>query len=253
MVAPLCTIQLWIILVVLQNESSARPQDGNTGSKTIEFLNETRLRILTNPPKKDLLDNDQEIIFPDDPELVNPVSRIDVFSKCSEDFPLCENAEAYPYNHLKTVLQQNLVYKDLFGADEVPEVANRIGEEDDVFVCRSITRTIFPKMGQNKNNKWKFIINQGDEDGFVQGVRIEICRNLDGECDFPGYLPEGYKTSCRQKYVYRRLLSVNNDGNPIPDTFKIPSACCCAYKQNLDFLSRFGKQFTPATKRKNKK
>lgn len=32
-----------------------------------------------------------------------------------------------------------------------------------------------PKMGQNKNNKWKFIINQGEDDGFIQGVQIEVC------------------------------------------------------------------------------
>lgn len=49
----------------------------------------------------------------------------------------------------------------------------------------------------------------------------------------------GYQTFCRQKYVYRRLLSLDNGGTPVPDMFKIPSACCCAYKQNLDFLTRF--------------
>ena len=58
----------------------------------------------------------------------------------------------------------------------MPEIANRIGEEEEVFVCQSVSQTIYPQKGKNKNEEWKFIINQKDNDGYVQGVRIEICK-----------------------------------------------------------------------------
>lgn len=42
-----------------------------------------------------------------------------------------------------------------------------LGENDEKFVCKSVTKKIFPKVGRNKNNEWKFIINQEEQDGFV--------------------------------------------------------------------------------------
>lgn len=71
-----------------------------------------------------------------------------------------------------------------------------------------------------------------------------------GACDLIGELPDGYETSCKQKYIYRRLLSVGDEGDPVVDSFEIPSACCCAYKRNLDFLARFGARITPVKKKK---
>lgn len=38
---------------------------------------------------------------------------------------------------------------------------------------------------------------------------------------------EGYKTTCKQKYVYRELAAVNSDGDVIKDSFRFPSSCCC--------------------------
>lgn len=46
---------------------------------------------------------------------------------------------------------------------------------DEKFVCTAMQRTIFPNVGKNKNNKWKFIVNQ-PEGVFKQGLKIETCR-----------------------------------------------------------------------------
>ncbi|XP_050300154.1 protein spaetzle-like [Anthonomus grandis grandis] len=248
----------WVNFVVLfllldkVSVSSARPEAKSKGNNTIvkllvseEYSNKTKPRILTHPPNVDFYGQEQEIVFPD-----SIADRIDVpirlgLPKCSsEGLPFCEEVETYPYTHIKRVLQRNTILKSLFGQDEAPEIASRLGDEDEKFVCRSVKQTIFPKMGETKNNKWKFIINQGDdEEGFVQGVQVEICKNPEGECDIPGnpMLNPGYTLTCKQKYVYRRLLSIDNKGEPVQDSFKMPSACCCAYKQNFDFLTRLGK------------
>lgn len=58
-------------------------------------------------------------------------------------------------------------------------------------------------------------------------------------------LPEGYVTYCKQKYIYRKLISLEENGIPSVDTFRIPSACSCAYKRNIEFIQRFGKAITP--------
>ncbi|ENN81604.1 hypothetical protein YQE_02012, partial [Dendroctonus ponderosae] len=237
-------------------------EHGNS-SVAAEYGNRTEPRILTHPPKggryqdpkshktdltlmallSELYGREQDIVFPD-----SIADRSDILSrlpppKCADGLGFCEDIEGYPYRHIKKILQERPVLKSLFGQDEhthahhilksrrhlqaPPEIANRLGDEDEKFVCRSLKKTIFPKMAETKSNKWKFVINQGDEDGFVQGIQVEICKN--------------YTMACRQKYVYRRLFTLDNKGEPVSDSFKMPSACCCAYKQNFDFLSRHGK------------
>ncbi|CAG9818071.1 unnamed protein product [Phaedon cochleariae] len=216
----------------------------NPGSAHRNVSYRTKERILTHRRKDGSFAglSEQDIIFPDSFELIfEPLPKIDGAPKCADDSTFCENIDSYPYHHLKDVLQKNTLYKELFGTDEAPvEISNRVGGEDDRYVCGAFERTIFPQVGMNKDNKWKFIINQGEKDGFVQGIRIETCRKPDTPCDIIGDLPNGYVTSCKQKYVYRRLLALNDTGAPVPDSFKIPSSCCCSYKRDFDILARFG-------------
>uniref|UniRef100_A0AAR5QJB3 Protein spaetzle n=1 Tax=Dendroctonus ponderosae TaxID=77166 RepID=A0AAR5QJB3_DENPD len=225
-------------------------EHGNS-SVAAEYGNRTEPRILTHPPKGELYGREQDIVFPD-----SIADRSDILSrlpppKCADGLGFCEDIEGYPYRHIKKILQERPVLKSLFGQDEAPpEIANRLGDEDEKFVCRSLKKTIFPKMAETKSNKWKFVINQGDEDGFVQGIQVEICKNPDGACDIPGSpsIDSSYTMACRQKYVYRRLFTLDNKGEPVSDSFKMPSACCCAYKQNFDFLSRHGKTVSTTSK-----
>ncbi|CAG9767967.1 unnamed protein product [Ceutorhynchus assimilis] len=255
-------LDVWIFFILLIASTSGRPQKQPrhigppTNNECEEYINRTQPRILTHPPKGDFYGREQEIIFPDTiADRIDVPSRINV-PKCSGALPYCEESETYPYSHIKRILQQNHMLKSVFGQDESPpSITNRLGDEDEKFVCHSIKQTIFPRVGENKNNKLKFIINQGenDEDGFVQGIQVEICKNPDGDCDIPGgsALGDEYIMTCKQKYVYRRLLTLDQKGEAIPDSFKMPSACCCAYKQNFDFLTRFGKGMTPAPKKSN--
>ncbi|XP_030760476.1 uncharacterized protein LOC115885648 isoform X2 [Sitophilus oryzae] len=198
--------QILIVVFVLLDISLARPP--------IIFMDEPRnkTRILTNPPREAIVDN-TNIVFPEDLTKSKPktgsISRDDIMSNCTEQMPLCEYAVSYPHEHLKIVLTRNTIYKELFGEDESPEVSNRIGEvDDDIYMCRATSTTIFPKQGLNRNNQWKYIINQDDRD-FRQGVRIEQCKNFGLGCDIPGQNPLnlfGYRdcyqsaeTECRSR------------------------------------------------------
>ncbi|KAL3276965.1 hypothetical protein HHI36_012330 [Cryptolaemus montrouzieri] len=217
-------------------------------NKNISRTNRTgRLRIisLTQHSKEEFKDHsEKDIVFPDEYDVFDSIPRIEGVPKCANGDTFCEKFDSYPKHHLKQVLQNKEVIREFFGRDEEsPVIINRHGglAESVNFLCPSVERTIFPKIGKNKNNKWKYIINQ-EEDGYIQGVRVETCRRKNVPCDLIGELPLGYITSCKQKYIYRRLLSVSDLGAPTPDTFQLPSACCCSYKRDMDFLARHGSE-----------
>ncbi|KAF2905846.1 hypothetical protein ILUMI_00328 [Ignelater luminosus] len=111
------------------------------------------------------------IIFPDDH--CGPVPEIEEEPKCSDDF--CEEFDYYPYEYLRCILSKDDKYKSLvYGIDEIP-LGYRNGE-DDGNLCRSIKMTRFLKVARNKNNEWRYIVNQGNEE-YVQGILIEKCVN----------------------------------------------------------------------------
>lgn len=37
----------------------------------------------------------------------------------------------------------------------------------------------------------------------------------------------GYKTMCRQKFIYRQLAAISHKGEIVHDLFPIPASCCC--------------------------
>jgi hypothetical protein len=37
----------------------------------------------------------------------------------------------------------------------------------------------------------------------------------------------GYQSTCRQKYIYRKLLAFTRDGKATTDTFRLPACCVC--------------------------
>jgi len=43
----------------------------------------------------------------------------------------------------------------------------------------------------------------------------------------------GYTSACRQKYIYKKMLSLSENGEPIHDTFKLPSCCVCYIRSSL--------------------
>ncbi|XP_031352261.1 protein spaetzle-like isoform X2 [Photinus pyralis] len=134
-------------------------------------LSEPTQPVLTNQTKRH-----SAIVFPDSTEdLADIIFPVDV-SQCGTASTVCEDVTSYPYEHIKFVLNKRNDAKGFFGVDE-GAIEHRIGEPDDNFICASLEKTIFPKAGKNKYSKWKYIINQGDNDGYVQGVRIETCVN----------------------------------------------------------------------------
>lgn len=176
--------------------------------------------------------------------------------KCVNEYDFCESVNGYPRDYLKKVLENDVgasIYQQFFGSDLL-DVGPRFGEEE-TSLCPSVEEIVFPKVAQNKDAKWRYVINEED---YVQGIRIEKC-GKQSSCTFSENFPAGYTTSCQQKYIYRKLLAYADDGKPTADSFRLPSCCSCVVTKSLQsgrMAGDPGKSQTPArhkTRRRRRK
>lgn len=117
------------------------------------------------------------MVFPEDSIDEQPYQAIGKLKeppKCAHGSTFCEELDDYPYQYVRRILNAKNVHRDMFGIDE-GLIEHRIGDFEDNFLCKSINRLVFPKAAKNINNEWKFIINQGSHEEYVQGIRIETC------------------------------------------------------------------------------
>ncbi|XP_033331476.1 protein spaetzle [Megalopta genalis] len=160
------------------------------------------------------MQSDAKIVFPD------MISRV----PACKGSTYCEKVDGYPEHVVTQAIQRNVSLRYLASVDEMPQIQERLNANDDTPLCVATEQVIYPQTAENKENQWKYIANQ---DNFKQGVRIEKCSMESASCNVIGSPGEGYKTTCKQKYVYRQLAAVLSDGTMVPDTFKFPSSCCC--------------------------
>lgn len=45
--------------------------------------------------------------------------------------------------------------------------------------------------------------------------------------------PYGYTTECKQKFIYRHLLALNERGEQVKDLFRLPACCKCIVRSNF--------------------
>ncbi|XP_076684837.1 protein spaetzle isoform X2 [Andrena cerasifolii] len=197
------------------------------------------------------MQSDGKIVFPGE---INQKQNHHVPS--CEGSTYCVTAENYPEDLVNNAIQRNENLKYLASVDIMPDIAQRIDAMDDVPLCVSTEQVIYPQSGETKDNQWKFIVNQ---DNFKQGIHVEKCVKEDVSCSTIGATAEGYTTSCKQKYVYRQLASVQANNTIVQDTFRFPSSCCCHVSFTESPHTRLGvnikdqrSQVSPAKTRRRK-
>ncbi|XP_041447611.1 protein spaetzle isoform X3 [Drosophila obscura] len=174
-----------------------------------------QMRTTTTPP----------VITPDVPQCVE-----DQTNQKSKSF--CTQVENYPdLSRIKGKLAQNFSH---FFSDPEPvptDISSRLGPNDEVFLCRSHRRYLYPQSGRKSDNTWQFIVNNEE---FKQGILVEECENKDTPCDYSSSFPQRYKPICKQHYVMRMLASIRNTSGEELDvaqeSFQIPSCCKCVLK-----------------------
>ncbi|XP_034665201.1 protein spaetzle isoform X8 [Drosophila subobscura] len=214
----------------------------------VHIFNGTNPATVTMPDQQDEAQRTRQppenpIVFPDSAVVHQmrtpepPLIKRDI-PQCVEDQDnhksksFCTEVQNYPdLSRIKGKLSQN--FSNFFSDPEpVPmDISSRLGPNDEVFLCRSHRRYLYPKSGLKSDNTWQFIVNNEE---FKQGILIEECENEDMPCDYSSSFPQRYKPICKQHYVMRMLASIRNTSGEELDvaqeSFKIPSCCKCVLK-----------------------
>nr|XP_023015839.1 protein spaetzle-like [Leptinotarsa decemlineata] len=172
-----------------------------------------------------------DVVFPEEDESSVILPKIDGIPPCANGSTFCESFVPYPKEKVKEIMQKYNVFKEFFGVDEPPEEFETRDDSQTQFVCSSMKYTVFPVLAKNTRSEFKFIVNNKEE-GYAQGVQVEICSRENKPCDVVN-APNGLITTCKQKYMKRRLLSIDDEGVPQLDTFLLPWACACSCLANF--------------------
>lgn len=144
----------------------------------------------------------------------------------------CTKVQGYPRSLIENLVRAN-ADSILFKSDKLDnEVDQRFGgEPNDEPLCEYFDEVIYPESGVTQGDIPFFIVNTEKQ----QGVRVERCRGPDQSCTSKINLPNGYKSVCRQNYVYRELISPSNDLTSLEKRkFKFPSCCSCMLQRTFD-------------------
>lgn len=149
-------------------------------------------------------------------------------NKCAEkNLTFCTKDDDYPIEYISQLLKQYAhEYDDAFSSDlTTNDVVFRIGTIDEDYLCDSFEKVIYPTSGKGKNGTEQYIFNTDDH---RQGVRVSLCQKRGEPCKMTENFPIGYTTECKQQMVYRELLSLSPEGQPVKDHFEFPACCSCA-------------------------
>ncbi|KAL5276649.1 spz family protein [Megaselia abdita] len=108
--------------------------------------------------------------------------------------------------------------------------ANRFGEDGEETLCHSVMDVLHPQAFQDKQGINRTIVNT---DEYRQAVRVEKCKypGNDRRCKLHENFPNRYTTECKQIFIKKKLMTLNDDSSKlVPVEFDIPSCCQCTYK-----------------------
>lgn len=165
--------------------------------------------------------------------LANDVELRFVSKDCSPDYPICTDVEDYPQQLVNEIIsRQEYRFAEVFGDDVVMDsgdtLEKRFDTSDDEFLCLSEEKLVHPQSGYTIEDKLVMIVNTPN---YMQGVRIETCRNPGGSCYKLEYLISMYTTECKQLYHYRTLLAFDAVTKlPYKESFRLPSCCKCVIR-----------------------
>ncbi|KRG01047.1 protein spaetzle isoform X7 [Drosophila mojavensis] len=184
------------------------------------------------------------IVFPDSIDKYRPTrpTPVETGDLCMDGFnqsrSFCTKVNNYPdLSGLKGVLSRR--FANFFSDEPQPTDFGLRMNDDEMYLCNSHQRYLYPKYGQKLDLTWQYIVNT---DEFKQGILIEECDHEGEGCQFLDSFPNNYVPVCKQHYVIRHLATINNASNGQPEVanepFKIPSCCKCVIKSKYSVESK---------------
>lgn len=166
---------------------------------------------------------------------------------CDGNADFCDFARDYPSNIVPDPRFQGaaLVKGKIFHTSSFDSSVNdvdvitrfSIGGERKERACKVRRDIIYPQKARNSQGSYLFIVNQ---DTFRQAVEVEQCLDEGSECLTDSDAPSSGSTVCRQEYATHRLYATDGNGAQVYDSFSLPSACLCHFRDNFGLKSGFG-------------
>merc|ERR1712172_67941 len=158
----------------------------------------------------------------------------------------CDFAADYPQNIVPDPRFQgtSLIKGKIFNSGSLDSSVNDVdvtkrfnfGERKER-ACKVRRDIIYPQKGRNSQGYYLFIVNQ---ETFRQAVEVEQCLDEGSECLTDSDAPSSGTTVCRQEYATHRLYATDGNGEQVYDSFSLPSACLCHFRDNFGLKSGFG-------------
>lgn len=126
-----------------------------------------------------------------------------------------------------SIVQQQQKSQFLSIIDEVGDKHSRPKRQAAPFLelCNTRSEFVSPKAALNNQGNWKYVVNLEDTQ-YTQLVQSVVCTST--QCSSICRLPSGYTSRCEQRYVQRRLVSLEETGQRLEtDLFWLPSCCVC--------------------------
>ncbi|KAL6266969.1 hypothetical protein P5V15_000053 [Pogonomyrmex californicus] len=218
-----------------QTQRDAMEQLEPSNDETMQYRKRKLLEVSSS--EISMHRHSDEIVFPDGTISSSTLSSMTLPAPSCHKSTFCENVVDYPRHLINQAIARNASLRFLESVDPMPDIEQRIDATDESPLCQYREQVVYPQTAQNKAKEWLFIVNQ---DNLKQGIRIEVCLNDGQECNLIDGFAEGYKTTCKQKYIYRELAAVGSNGNIIKDQFRFPSSCCCHVRFTGDPTVRIG-------------
>ncbi|XP_076647553.1 protein spaetzle-like [Halictus rubicundus] len=162
-----------------------------------------------------------KFLFPENESDKLQTASVPVYERTT----FCENDSNYPMDLVsEAIAKLNLPpYKNVDEIDVTFPLFDRHNES----LCDSEEKVILPRCAESIDSEWLHVVNHPK---YIQGVRVEICRNEGERCKMVESFSASYISTCEQKYVYRQLSSYK-DGKIEKVQFRFPANCCCKVKR----------------------
>lgn len=123
----------------------------------------------------------------------------------------------------------NMDLLDIVGADKGAKTRTKRQSPGRETLCKTSSQFITPQAALNNKGNWMFVVNEPST--ARQMVKAELCAS--NTCSNLCQLPNGYNSRCEQKFVQKRLIALQANGqNLYTDSFWFPSCCVCTIAAN---------------------
>ena len=190
---------------------------------------ESESKVLTWKPytsKRGPNNDNFKIVFP------GPTSeefKLEIPEHCRK-IGICQDVPNYPQELANKAIAQltniGALQQDKLDIPTLPDIAQRVGpHEETIELCKFQEQLVYPKAAIDANGEWHVVLNQ--EENPIQGFKVEICDTNSKSCSNIIFTQRGYETSCKQKYVYRKMTVLLSNGTSLEKALKVPSCCAC--------------------------